>query len=89
MDFRVIIGNDGHADRIEAYHLPDGIGNDLVRDGGGDAEVFQFVVEEMDGVVGGQLVELAQGIREAFILEGMRNLLRMGQSSRSEDKEGQ
>ena len=39
---------DAHADGIEAYHLADGIGHGLTTNGGGDAEVLQLVVEEID-----------------------------------------
>ena len=54
----------GHANRIEAYHLLDGIGQRLTADGGGDAEVLQFVIEEHDGVVCLQFGELTEGIGE-------------------------
>ena len=37
-----------HADGIEAYHLTDSIWHGLAMHGGGDAEVLQLVVEEVD-----------------------------------------
>ena len=49
IDF-VVLGLHSHADRIETNHLLDGIGQTLVLDGGCDAEVLQFVVEEVDDV---------------------------------------
>ena len=48
-----------HTYGIEAYHLADGIGNSLATNGGGDAEVLQFVVEEVDFVVCGLGIQLA------------------------------
>ena len=51
IDFAVILFR-RHADGIEADHLPDGIRYRLAPDGCGDAEVFQFVVEEHDVVLG-------------------------------------
>jgi len=57
-----------YADGIKAYHLTDGIGHGLAMNGGGDAEVFQFVVEEVDFVVGGLGIQLAQGIAERHIV---------------------
>ena len=59
---------DAHADGIEAYHLTDGIGNGLATNGGSDAEVLQFVVEEVDFVVGALGIQLAQGIAERHII---------------------
>ena len=59
---------DAHADGIEAYHLTDGIGHGLATNGGSDAEVLQFVVEEVDFVVGALGIQLAQGIAERHII---------------------
>ncbi len=56
-DFAIL--ND-HTDRVEANHLADGIGDGFSADGGCDAEVFQIVVEETDGIVLTLLVQLAQ-----------------------------
>ena len=53
-----------HTYGIEAYHLPDGIRDGFTVNGGGDAEVFQFVVEEVYFVVFGFVVQLPQGIAE-------------------------
>ena len=60
----VVVGYYGHADGVEAYHLLDGIGQLLILDGGGDAEVLQFVVEEVDGVVRLLVVQLEQDLAE-------------------------
>ena len=59
-----------HVDGIEAYHLLDGFGQRLATDGGGDAEIFELVVEEHDRKVVLLLVQLAKGIRERHIIEG-------------------
>ena len=68
-----VIGLHGHADGIEADHLLDGIGQTLVLDGGGDAEVLQFVVEEIDDVFLLLVVQLEQGLAERHIIIGMAN----------------
>ena len=57
-----------HTYGIETYHLADGIGNSLATNGGGDAEVFQFIVKEVDFVVCGLGIQLAQGIAERHII---------------------
>ncbi len=64
---------DAHADGIEAYHLTDGIGHGLAMNRGGDVEVLQFVVEEIDFVVCGLGIQLAQGIAERHIIIFMRD----------------
>ncbi|GJG28402.1 hypothetical protein PRRU23_21020 [Segatella bryantii] len=74
IDFSVV-GLHGHADGIETYHLLDGIGQTLVLDGGGDAEVLQFVVEEIDDVCRLLVIQLEQGLAERYIIIGMANAL--------------
>ena len=67
IDF-VVLGFHGHANWIEAYHLLDGIGQFLILDGGCDAEVLQFVVEEVDDVGRLLVVQLEQGLAERHII---------------------
>ena len=74
IDF-VVIGFYGHADWVEAYHLLDGIGQFLVLDGGCDAEVLQFVVEEVDDVCRLLVVQLEQGLAERHIIISVANAL--------------
>ena len=57
-----------HADRIEAYHLLNGIRQRLATDGGGDAEVLQLVIEKHYGVVRLLPGKPAEGIRERHII---------------------
>ena len=66
-----------HADGIEPHDLLNGIGQRLVTDGGGHAEVFQLVVEEADRVVGRQLAEVAQHLGHGYVSVAARNLLRL------------
>ena len=74
IDF-VVIGFHGHADGVEAYHLLDGIGQTLVFDGGGDAEVLQFVVEKVDDVFLLLTVQQEQGLAERHIIISVANAL--------------
>ena len=57
-----------HADRIEANHLLDGVGQRFPSNGSGDAEVLQFVVEEHNSIVGLLLCEPIEGIRDGHII---------------------
>lgn len=84
IDF-VVIGLHGHADGVEAYHLLDGIGQRLAADGGSDAEVLQFVVEEVDDVFRLLVVQLEQGLAERHIVICVRNALREDSTWHAED----
>ena len=84
IDFSVV-GLHGHADRVEAYHLLDGIGQFLVLDGGCDAEVLQFVVEEVDDVFRLLVVQLEQSLAERHIIIGMANALCEGSKWHAKD----
>ena len=64
----VIVVGCADADRVKSYHLTDGIGHGLSVDRGGDAEVLQLVVEEVDGVVRLLDGQLAQGVGNGLIL---------------------
>ena len=70
---------------IEAYHLLDGIGQFLILDGGCDAEVLQFVVEEVDDVGRLLVVQLEQGLAERHIIICMRDTLGEGAKWHAED----
>ena len=74
IDF-MVVGLHCHADRVESYHLLDGIGQFLFLDGGCDAEVLQFVVEEVDDVFLLLAVQLEQGLAERHIIISVANAL--------------
>ena len=74
IDFSVV-GLHGHANGIEAYHLLDGIWQFLVLDGSSNAEVLQFVVEEVDDVFLLLVIQLEQGIAERHIIIYMADAL--------------
>ena len=81
----MVVGLHGHADGIETYHLLDGIGQQLAVDRGGDAEVLQFVVKEVDDVVRLLVVQLEQGLAERHIIIGMADALSEGIKWHAED----
>ena len=55
-------------DGIEADNLHDSLCDGLVLDAGSHAEVFQFVVNEVDGVRLLQVVEFHQSLRQRHII---------------------
>ena len=53
----------GHLHGVETYYLTEGIGDGQILETGGYGEVFQFVVDEIDGSVGTRLVQVFQHFR--------------------------
>ena len=53
-----------HLHRIEADYFADGLIDGQVGEVAGHGEVFQFVVDEIDGLVAGGSVEVFEHLRE-------------------------
>ena len=58
----------GHPYRIKAYHLANDIRHRLVPDAGGNTEVFQFIIDEVDGVLLLYVVEFHERLRHRHII---------------------
>ena len=58
----------GHLHRIEADHLADGFLDGEIAEVAGHGEILQFVVDEIDGLVAGDCIQVFEHFRQWLVL---------------------